>query len=152
MNSRHCLVIEDDPDIRDLLCIILTGMGFDVHAETTGRAGLRAAGTLDLALITLDLGLPDLNGLDVARHIRTYSKAPILTISAWAEPGDELNGVASGADAYLTKPLRPHLFRELVQRLGPSEPLYAPPARTQDTSTGSSAEPRSPRGRRQGRS
>ncbi|WP_185982288.1 hypothetical protein [Arthrobacter sp. KBS0703] len=47
MNSRHCLVIEDDPDIRDLLCIILTGMGFVVHAETTGTAGLRAAGTLD---------------------------------------------------------------------------------------------------------
>ncbi|TSE15756.1 response regulator [Arthrobacter sp. KBS0703] len=152
MISRNCLVIEDDQDFRDLLCIILIGMGFVPHTETTGTAGLRAAGTLDLALITLDLGPPDLNGLDVARQIRAHSKAPILIISAWAEPGDELKGVASGADAYLTKPFRPHMLRELVQRLCPSEPLYAPPARTEDTSTGSSAEPRSPRCRRQGRS
>jgi DNA-binding response OmpR family regulator len=148
MNSRHCLVIEDDQDIRDLLCIILTGMGFVVHAERTGTAGLRAAVTLDLALITLDLGLPDINGLDVARQIRAYSKAPILIISAWAEPGDELNGVASGADAYLTKPFGPHMLRELVQRLCPSESDDVLPLLAEDTSTGSSAEPWSSRGRR----
>jgi sigma-B regulation protein RsbU (phosphoserine phosphatase) len=121
MNSPTCLVIEDDQDIRDLLSTILTGMGFNVHAAATGTAALRAAETLDLALITLDLGLPDLNGLDVAHHLRSLSKAPILMITAWAESGDELNGVASGADAYLIKPFRPYQLRELVQRLCPPE-------------------------------
>lgn len=92
-----------------------------MHAEATGTAGLLAAETLDLDLITLDLGLPDLNGLDVAHKLRSVSEAPILMITAWAEPGDELNGVASGADAYLTKPFRPHLLRELVRRLCPPQ-------------------------------
>jgi len=129
MNSRVCLVIEDDQDIRDLLSTILTGMGFNVHAAATGTAGLLAAGTLGLDLITLDLGLPDLNGLDVAHRLRSLSNAPIIMITAWAEPGDELNGVASGADAYLTKPFRPHQLRELVQRLCPPQPHHALPAR-----------------------
>lgn len=132
-DARVCLVIEDDPDIRGLLTMILTGMGFEVHAAATGTAGLRAAETLDLDLITLDLGLPDLNGLDVARYLRALSTAPILMITAWAEISDELNGVASGADAYLTKPFHPHTFRELVQRLCPPEPLHAPPAHLQGT-------------------
>jgi DNA-binding response OmpR family regulator len=151
MNSRSCLVIEDDQDIRDLLSAILTGMGFTVHAEATGTAGLRAAETLDLDLITLDLGLPDLNGLDVARHLRTLSEAPILMITAWAEPTDELNGVASGADAYLTKPFRPHLLRELVRRLCPPEPHLPPTARIKDTAKSSSTRPASP-GQSPGRS
>lgn len=144
MTSRVCLVIEDDQDIRELLTTILTGMGFTVHAEATGTAGLRAAGTLDLDLITLDLGLPDLNGLDVARHLRTVSEAPLLMITAWAEPGDELNGVASGADAYLTKPFRPNLLRELVRRLCPPEPHLAPTAHAQDATISSSTLPASP--------
>lgn len=106
MNSRGiCLVIEDDLDIRDLLCLILSGAGFDVHAEATGAAGLRAAKRLDLALITLDLGLPDLDGHDVARQIRTLSKAPLLMITAYTEPSDELDGMAAGASAYLGQTL-----------------------------------------------
>ncbi|WP_461165243.1 response regulator transcription factor [Arthrobacter sp. R4-81] len=119
-------------------------MGFTVHAEATGAAGLRAAETLDLDLITLDLGLPDVNGLDVAHHLRALSTAPIIMITAWAEPGDELNGVASGADAYLTKPFRPHQLRELVQRLCPPQPQHAPLAETQRTANSSSALPAPP--------
>jgi two-component system OmpR family response regulator len=93
MNSRGiCLVIEDDLDIRDLLCLILSGAGFEVHAEATGAAGLRAAKRLNLTLITLDLGLPDLDGHDVARQLRTLSTAPLLMITAYAEPDDELGG------------------------------------------------------------
>lgn len=62
---------------------------------------------MDLALITLDPGLSDLIGLDVARGLRALSKAPILMITAWAEPGEEIDGMAAGADAYLAKPVRP---------------------------------------------
>lgn len=126
MNSRGiCLVIEDDLDIRGLLCLILSRAGFDVHAEATGAAGLRTAGKLDLALITLDLGLPDINGHDLARRLRKASNAPLLMITAAAEPGDELDGIASGAAAYLTKPFSPARLRELVQQLCPLEPRHA---------------------------
>ncbi|MET3922842.1 response regulator [Arthrobacter sp. UYEF20] len=120
MNSRGiCLVIEDDPDIQGLLCLILSRAGFEVHAKATGAAGLCAAERLDLALITLDLGLPDLNGHDVARAIRKLSKAPLLMITASAETADELDGIAAGASSYLTKPFRPVQLRTLVQELWP---------------------------------
>lgn len=119
LNSRAYLVIEDDQDIRNLIST--------VHAEATGTAGLRAAGALDLDLITLDLGLPDLNGPDVAHHLRALSQASILMITAWAGLGDELNGVASGADADLTKPFRPHLLRELIQQPCPPQLSVVPP-------------------------
>ncbi len=64
-----------------------TALPYDVHAEATGAAGLRAAGALDPTLITLDLGLPEINGDDVARHIRKVSNAPILMDAASPEPG-----------------------------------------------------------------
>lgn len=121
-----CLVIEDDPDIRGLLDVILTRAGFGVHCEGTGAGGLRAAAELDLAFITLDLGLPDMHGHDVARALRSLTKAPILMITAHARPIDELDGMASGASAYLIKPFRPNQLTSLIQELSPG-PLPAGP-------------------------
>ncbi|QHK22239.1 response regulator [Pseudarthrobacter psychrotolerans] len=118
MNARGiCLVIEDDLDIRELLVLILSGMGFDVRAAATGAAGIRAAKALDPTLMTLDLGLPDISGHDVARSLREYSNAPIIMITGRARTSDELDGMAAGATAYLTKPFRPVQLRELVQEL-----------------------------------
>ncbi|MET3922457.1 response regulator [Arthrobacter sp. UYEF20] len=114
MNSHGiCLVIEDDLDIRELLVLILSGMGFEVRAAATGAAGIRAAKALDPTLMTLDLGLPDISGHDLARSLREYSNAPIIMITGRASAGDELDGMATGATAYLTKPLRPVQLREL---------------------------------------
>ncbi|MFB9857200.1 response regulator transcription factor [Paenarthrobacter aurescens] len=61
-----CLVIEDNPDIRDLIGLILTNAGFDVHSAEGGADGFRAAAVLQPVLITLDVGLPDMDGRDVA--------------------------------------------------------------------------------------
>ncbi|WP_369745654.1 response regulator transcription factor [Paenarthrobacter sp. AMU7] len=120
MTSRGiCLAIEDDEDISGLLEVILTAAGFDVRAEETGATGLLAADDLDLALITLDLGLPDMDGRDVARKLREVTGAPILMITAHTQPGDELEGMAAGASAYLAKPFRPAQLRALVQELCP---------------------------------
>lgn len=120
MTSRGtCVVIEDDADIRDLISIILTGAGFEVHAEETGSGGLAAVSRLQPVLVTLDLGLPDMDGRDVARHLRAVSTAPILMITAFAEREDELHGIAAGATAYLTKPFRPSQLRSMVQDLCP---------------------------------
>lgn len=76
-------------------------------------------------LVTVDLNLPDMDGLDVARHIRARSQAPMLFITARAEVDDEMAGMASGAAAYLTKPFRPRQLTEAVNQLCPTDPLTA---------------------------
>lgn len=120
MNSRGiCLVVEDDLDIRGPLYLKLSHAGFEVNPEATGAPGLRGAESLDLALITLDQGLPDLNGHDVARAIRKLSKAPLLMITPSVATADELDGTAAGASFDLIKPFRPVQLRTLVEELCP---------------------------------
>lgn len=122
MNSRGlCLVIEDDPDIGGLIEVIISGMGFRVRLEETGTTGLLALSP-QTALITLDLGLPDMNGLDVAHQMRKVSTAPILMLTAHAYPEVEFDGLAAGADAFLAKPFRPSELRAAVARLCPQDP------------------------------
>ncbi|MBT2520885.1 response regulator transcription factor [Arthrobacter sp. ISL-28] len=126
MGSRGlCLVIEDDQDIRDLLTLILTRMGFGVHAVGNGVEGIAAAWEHHPVLVTVDLNLPDLDGLDVAQLIRARSQAPMLFITARSEVDDEMAGMASGAAAYLTKPFHPRQLTEVVNRLCPAGPLTA---------------------------
>jgi DNA-binding response OmpR family regulator len=120
-----CLVIEDDQDIRDLLSLILTRMGFDVLAVGNGADGVAAAWEHHPVMVTVDLNLPDMDGLEVAQHIRARSEAPMLFITARAELDDEMAGMASGAASYLIKPFRPRQLTEMVNRLCPVGPLTA---------------------------
>jgi two-component system OmpR family response regulator len=113
-----CLVVEDDSDIRGLLCLVLSRAGFEVHAEAAGADGLEAARVLDPVLITLDVGLPDINGHEVAQRIRKFSAARILTITASPDP-HHLDLRALGVDACLSKPLRPGRLVDLAQQLCP---------------------------------
>lgn len=112
--ARVGLVIEDDHDIRELVRVVLTQAGFEVHVATTGAAGVAAARTLDPTVITLDLGLPDIDGYEVARQVRQFSDAYIVMLTARAEELDTLIGLESGADDYLTKPFRPRELRARV--------------------------------------
>lgn len=112
--SRVGLVIEDDHDIRELVRVVLTQAGFEVHVATTGSAGVAAARALDPTVITLDLGLPDIDGYEVARQVRQFSDAYIVMLTARAEELDTLIGLESGADDYLTKPFRPRELRARV--------------------------------------
>lgn len=126
MGSRGLvLVIEDDRDIQGLLTLILTRMGFDVHAVGNGADGVAAAWEDDPVLITMDLSLPDIDGLEVARYIRSRSEVPMLFITARAEPDDELAGLASGATAYVTKPFRPRQLTDTINVLCPAGALTA---------------------------
>ena len=120
MASRgKCLVIEDDEDTSGLIGVILTGQGFDVHFAETGAEALLIASGSALSLITLDLGLPDMDGRAVARRLRHVTAVPILMITAYAQAEDELNGIASGASAYLIKPFHPVQLRAIVQNICP---------------------------------
>ncbi|MEW1954235.1 response regulator transcription factor [Terrabacter sp. NPDC080008] len=112
--TRTAVVVEDDDDIRELITHSLTMQGFDVSAAASGQAGLELVGSVDPDLVTLDLGLPDLDGIEVCRRVRDVSQAYVVMISARTDEIDRLMGLEIGADDYLTKPFSP---RELQARV-----------------------------------
>lgn len=112
--TRVAVVIEDDQDIRELIEVVLQQGGFDVYSATSGTAGVEAVKKYAPAIITLDLGLPDIDGYEVARQIRLFSDSYIVMLTARAEELDTLMGLESGADDYLTKPFRPRELRARV--------------------------------------
>lgn len=114
---RVGLVIEDDQDIRELVRVVLSQAGFDVHVASTGSAGVTSARELNPDVITLDLGLPDIDGFEVARQIRKSSDAYIIMLTARAEELDTLMGLEAGGDDYLTKPFRPRELRARVEAM-----------------------------------
>ena len=126
MSRGICLVIEDDEDIANLISFVLSKDGFEVHVAASGAAGLAAAAALHPALVTLDLGLPDIDGLDVAHGLREISAAPILMLTARARLSDEMDGLSAGASAYLMKPFRARELRNLADRLCPARSFESP--------------------------
>jgi len=98
------LIIEDEPQIRRFLRATLSSHGYVLVEATTGAEGLSQAATRQPDLILLDLGLPDLDGLDVTQRVREWSKVPIIVLSARGQENDKIAALDAGADDYLTKP------------------------------------------------
>jgi DNA-binding response OmpR family regulator len=113
-SARTAVVVEDDDDIRELITHSLTMQGFAVAAASSGQAGIELVVANDPDLVTLDLGLPDLDGIEVCRRVRDVSQAYVVMISARTDEIDRLMGLEIGADDYLTKPFSP---RELQARV-----------------------------------
>jgi len=108
------LVIEDDPQIRRFLRATLTSNGYQLLEASTAQDGLRQVGLRHPDLIILDLGLPDLDGLDVTRQLREWTKTSIIILSARDQETDKVAALDAGADDYLTKPFG---TAELLARL-----------------------------------
>jgi DNA-binding response OmpR family regulator len=106
-HQRNAVIIEDDGDIRRLLSIVLSGRGFTVHEAVTGVEGQRLVDTVDPQLVTLDLNLPDIDGLDLCPRLRAGSEAHILTISARPPQLTEEQCLAAGSDHFMAKPFSP---------------------------------------------
>jgi DNA-binding response OmpR family regulator len=105
--TDRLLVIEDDTTIGEVLMSSLRGQGHDVVWERTGRAGLASAAAIEFDLILLDLGLPDLDGVEVCRRLRRQQVgAVVVVLTARASEMDVVAGLEAGADDYLTKPVR----------------------------------------------
>ncbi|CAN7318739.1 response regulator transcription factor [Terrabacter sp. LjRoot27] len=132
-SARTAVVVEDDDDIRELITHSLTMQGFEVSAAASGQAGLELVVATDPDLVTLDLGLPDLDGIEVCRRVRDVSQAYVVMISARTDEIDRLMGLEIGADDYLTKPFSP---RELQARVNAMfrRPRTAAPAGSDETS------------------
>jgi DNA-binding response OmpR family regulator len=108
------LIIDDEVNIIELTKLYLEREGFQVEWATKGQDGLTIVATTNPDLIILDIMLPDIDGFDVCRQIRTKSQVPILMLSARREDVDKIIGLELGADDYLAKPFNPH---ELVARV-----------------------------------
>ncbi|HET8582425.1 MAG TPA: response regulator, partial [Jatrophihabitans sp.] len=110
--DRRAFVVEDDPDIRALLVEVLTQAGFSVDATGSGRDALAKVPHAQPDLVTLDLGLPDLDGVEVCRQLRAGgSDAYVIMLTARDEEVDRLIGLEIGADDYLSKPFSPRELR-----------------------------------------
>lgn len=112
--ANTILIIEDDPDLQQLLKEYLAGFDYAVHSEGAPEAGLKAFKTLSPDLIILDVMLPGMNGFEVCRRIRHDSQIPIIMLTARGDVMDRVAGLEIGADDYLPKPFEP---RELVARI-----------------------------------
>jgi DNA-binding response OmpR family regulator len=115
--AKKILVIEDEKDIQELLQLYLKRDGYDVHIAKDGETGLRKASQERYDLILLDLMLPQMDGLDICRNLRSRPQTtdiPIIMITAKAEESDRIVGLEIGADDYITKPFSP---REVLARI-----------------------------------
>ena len=112
--SGVAVVIEDDDAIGAIVGTYLKQAGFDVVRECTGEGGFQAVDQRQPRFVVLDLGLPDVDGFELCRRLRTVGDVPILILTARDEEVDRIVGLELGADDYLTKPFSP---RELVARV-----------------------------------
>jgi len=112
--SGSVLLVEDEENLASLVRAYLEQEGYRVIAVTSGGEALRAVEAEPVRLVVLDLNLPDMDGLDVCRQIRTRSSVPVVMLTARDEEPDRLAGLETGADDYIGKPFSP---RELVARM-----------------------------------
>lgn len=120
------LIVDDEASIRTLLSAYLTAEGFEVREAATGAEALEVAlGASPPSLVLLDLGLPDVDGLEVLTRIRAATDTYVICVTARAEEVDKLVGLSVGADDYVTKPFSP---REVVARVRTVLRRARPPA------------------------
>ena len=114
MNKLFVLVVEDDKSVRNLIVTTLRTHGYRYAEAPTGEAAIVQASSHNPDVILLDLGLPDMEGVEVIRRVRGWSNLPIIVISARSEDADKIAALDAGADDYLTKPFS---VDELMARL-----------------------------------
>lgn len=118
MNKTLILVVEDDRPVRNLMVTTLKAHDYKYLTATNGETAILEASSHNPDIILLDLGLPDMDGLEVIKKIRTWSNVPIIIISARSEDMDKVDALDAGADDYLTKPFS---VEELLARIRVTE-------------------------------
>lgn len=113
-HSGNILVVEDEQAIAETIVYALGTEGFETVWRTTGRAALEVLASQSVALVVLDVGLPDMNGFDVCRELRRQHAVPVIFLTARSDEVDKIVGLELGADDYMAKPFSP---RELTARI-----------------------------------
>lgn len=114
MNKLQILVVEDDAPVRNLITTTLKAHDYKYIVAENGEKAIFQASTYNPDIVLLDLGLPDMDGVEIIKKIRTWSNLPIIVISARSEDSDKIGALDNGADDYLTKPFS---VEELLARL-----------------------------------
>ncbi len=108
------LIVDDEPQIRKILSISLVSEGYEIIEAYNGHEAIRLTAIRNPGIIILDLGLPDIDGLDVIKEIREFSKSPIIVLSVRSDERDKIAALDLGATDYVTKPFN---IRELMARM-----------------------------------
>ena len=114
MNNPLILIVEDDAPIRNLISTTLKAREYKYLTAQNGETAIMQASSHNPDIVLLDLGLPDIDGIEVIKKIRTWSEMPIIVISARSEDNDKIEALDAGADDYLTKPFS---VEELLARI-----------------------------------
>ena len=114
MNKPQILIVEDDKAVRNLIATTLETREYAYRTAENGAAALLEAVSHQPDVIILDLGLPDMDGVEIIKKVREWSNLPIIVVSARSEESDKIGALDAGADDYLTKPFSPE---ELLARL-----------------------------------
>lgn len=114
MNKQLILVVEDDAAVRNLITTTLETQKYRYQTASNGSVAVLEAVSHNPDIVLLDLGLPDMDGIDIIRKIRSWSSMPIIVISARSEDTDKIDALDAGADDYLTKPFS---VEELLARI-----------------------------------
>jgi two-component system, OmpR family, response regulator len=153
-NEWVAVIIEDDPDVRDLIDIVLSQSGFTTVVTENGPEGVEAVRRHDPLLTTLDVNMPGMDGFAVAKRLREFSSTYLIMITALADEIDVVQGFEAGADDYLVKPFRPRELRARADsmlrrprarmdkptgRVESEEPATAPPDAPQPESWATAA-------------
>jgi two-component system KDP operon response regulator KdpE len=112
--SARIMIIDDEPQMRRLLKVALTAHGCEIREAATGREGIEQVAVFHPDLIILDLSLPDLDGIQVVRQIREWTRTPVIILSVREHEGDKIAALDAGADDYVTKPFS---MGELLARM-----------------------------------
>jgi len=132
-DSGLILLIEDEPQMRRFLRITLQSHGYRLAEAATGQEGITEVATRNPDVVLLDLGLPDLDGIEVVRGLRGWSEVPIIVLSAREQEQDKIKALDAGADDYLTKPfgagellarIRVALRHKAVLQAGQKESIF----------------------------
>ena len=114
MSAEKILMVEDDVALANAVLVTLRARGYEVKVATAASAAIRLASQWHPQAALLDLGLPDMSGLDVLRALRSWSDMPVLVVSARHDEAGKINALDEGADDYVTKPFS---MGELLARL-----------------------------------
>ena len=128
MTAPVVLVVDDEEPLRNALRAHLSAAGYGVAEAATGADAVAQVAASPVGVVILDLGLPDIPGTEVVRRVRTFSRVPIVVLSARHGERDKIGALDEGADDYVTKPFSPdELLARVRAAVRRAEPLAAPP-------------------------
>lgn len=120
--NRRILIVDDNQDASDILVLMLGRLGHDARAAYDGRDALKTAADFHPEVVLLDIGLPGLNGYDVARQLRSQPggrEMVLIAATGWGQDADKQRAHEAGFDFHMTKPLDPDALRKLLANLPP---------------------------------